>query len=239
MITLITFQNVKNSNFLNYSPFCAKVELFLRFNGIEFKHVEHNGDLKKFPNQKLPVIIDAEVGNDMIADSGLIVEYLSKKFDIDMDAHLSESEKAISVAFKSLLEEHLYWAIVAERWAVDSNWLRIRDIFLRGAPKPIKIIIGGIIRKKTLGNLYGHGFGRFDEDVRFNEAAKLLKSLSDFLADKTFFHGDKVSSIDIIAYATITNILGTDLSPRLTAEANKYANFASYCESFAQALNDK
>lgn len=234
MIELITFSNIKNSKFLNYSPFCTKVEVFLKLNNIEFVHTEFNGPLKKFPKQKLPVIKDS---SHTIPDSSLILDYLSKKYELSIDDHLTEEQKSIGTAYQSLLEEHLYWAIVAERWLVESNWKIMREKVTQGIPKPMNILVGKIVRNITTKNLMGHGFGRFDENERFEIAKKLIKNLSHFLGDKSFALGDKVSSYDATFYATISNLIYADMSPRLSEEAQKYSNFSAYCERVFQLIS--
>ena len=44
-----------------------------------------------------------------IADSQLIIEYLNKEKGVDLNAHLTEEQKAIAWAYQIMVEEHLYW----------------------------------------------------------------------------------------------------------------------------------
>ena len=56
----------------NPSPFCMKVETYLRMAGLPYEAI--NGALPfKAPKKKLPYIED---GTQLIADSGFILEYL-------------------------------------------------------------------------------------------------------------------------------------------------------------------
>ncbi len=58
----------------NPSPFCMKLETWLRMAGLPFE-VVRVVDPRKGPKGKVPWIDD---GNQTIADSGFIIEYLEK-----------------------------------------------------------------------------------------------------------------------------------------------------------------
>ena len=55
---------------------------------------------------KTPFIIN---DGKEIADSQLIIEYLNKEKGVDLNAHLTEEQKAIAWAYQMMVEEHLYW----------------------------------------------------------------------------------------------------------------------------------
>lgn len=67
----------------NGSPFCMKVENYLRMTGIPYEVVD-DFDLAKAPKGKLPYIEDAE---RVIADSALILDYLKAAYGDPLDAH--------------------------------------------------------------------------------------------------------------------------------------------------------
>lgn len=226
MLELITFKQAEGSRIQNYSPFCSKVETFLKLNDIEFKHTEFNGPLKRFPKEKLPVIIH---NGKMISDSHFILEYLTKNFSITMDKGLKQLDHAQGRAFISMIEEHLYWALVCERWMEDKNWNRLKLIFLKGVPRPIAFLIGNMARKNIIKNCIGQGYGRFSLEERLKIAKEIIQSISIFIGSKSFVFGEKISSYDAIFYATLSNILYSDLSPKLQQEVLKYKNLEEYC----------
>lgn len=47
--------------------------------------------------------------DEVISDSQLMLEYLNDKFNIGMNKHLNDTEKATAKAYRHLLEDHLYW----------------------------------------------------------------------------------------------------------------------------------
>jgi hypothetical protein len=44
-----------------------------------------------------------------MGDSQLIIEYLNKQLNIDMNSHLSKQERAMAWAVQKWLEEYTYW----------------------------------------------------------------------------------------------------------------------------------
>ena len=68
------------------SPFCVKLESFLKINDIDHTigDLDMRAALERAPKKKLP-FVTLENGKDM-GDSTLIINFLSKEKNIDMDA---------------------------------------------------------------------------------------------------------------------------------------------------------
>ena len=49
--------------------------------------------------------------DEVIEDSNFCIEYLDKKFGIDLNQHLSPESKAIGRAFQKMVEENTYWFV--------------------------------------------------------------------------------------------------------------------------------
>lgn len=58
------------------------------------------------PKGKTPYIM---FNGEVVADSQLCIEYLNKKFDVDLDKDLSPDMKAVARAFRKLADECMYW----------------------------------------------------------------------------------------------------------------------------------
>src|SRR5262245_23660518 len=86
----------------NLSPFCCKLETWLRIAGVAYEVVD-TPDPRKGPRRKLPFIEDAGL---RVADSALIVDHLKKTRGIDPDARLSDSQRAIALLVQRTVEEH-------------------------------------------------------------------------------------------------------------------------------------
>ena len=58
------------------------------------------------PKNKIPFIM---LNGETVSDSQLCIEYLNKKFDVDLDHSLNVEQKAISRALRKMMEEGFYW----------------------------------------------------------------------------------------------------------------------------------
>jgi len=90
------------------SPFCVKVETYLRMVAVPYERVEC-ATMFKAPKKKLPYLTD---GGRTIPDSGFILDFLKATFGDTLDGRLSAEERARGHALRRTLEESLYWPMV-------------------------------------------------------------------------------------------------------------------------------
>lgn len=140
----------------NASPFCMKLETYLRMAGLPFQLV-NSGDVFKAPKRKLPYIDD---GGTVVADSGFIIDYLKGRYGDPLDDALSPLQRALATAFQRLFEEDLYWAVVQTRWAEDAGWAKTRQAFFAAMPLPLRWFVPVLARRGLLAEMRGHGMGR-------------------------------------------------------------------------------
>jgi hypothetical protein len=50
-----------------------------------------------------------ECDGEEIADSEFCIQYINKKFNVDLDKDFSDKEKAAALAIQRMVDEHLYW----------------------------------------------------------------------------------------------------------------------------------
>lgn len=212
----------------NLSPFCMKLEVFLRICNLDYQVVIADSPkiIAKSPKGKLPFIEDK---GKFIGDSSFIIEYLKREYSLNPDHGLSNSELAVAHSFRRMFEENLYWAVLYSRWFMASNWEKTREAFFGDIPFPFNKIVSLIARRSSYKQLYGHGMGRHSEDEIFRIAIDDLRAITDFLADKEFFMGDKPSSVDATAYAFLANIVDVPVESPVKAYAKSYDNITNYC----------
>jgi len=117
----------------NASPFCMKVENYLRMAGLQYEIAPHASHFKA-PKGKLPYIED---GGKVVADSSFIIEYLKSTYGGALDAKLTPVENAQAVALKRMMEENLYWALVYSRWVEPQGWAVTKAEFF----KPVSALL--------------------------------------------------------------------------------------------------
>jgi len=210
----------------NLSSFCVKVETYLRMANLPYEKLSTLP--LKGPKGKLPFIEDH--GNK-IADSRFIIDYLKKTYGDTLDRDLDNSQKAIAEAMQRLIEDDLYWVMMYVRWSnPDTNWEENKQAIFGGLPPVLRNIIPGVVRKQILKQIHGHGMGRHTPEEIFQLGKKDLKTLSDFLADKTCFMGDKPTTLDASAFGLLVNILRCPIESPLKEAARSHQNLVDFCD---------
>jgi len=210
----------------NPSPFCMKVETYLRMVGLPYETI--NGALPfKAPKKKLPYIED---GRQLIADSGFILEYLKKIYGDPLDTALSDADRVIAHALRRLFEENLYWVALYTRWMEESIYVETRQVFFGGIPSMVRDLIAGRIRREIRRSLVAQGMGRHSREEIYEIGKADLNAISLWLGDKSFFMGATPTSLDAIAYAFLANILVPPLESPLKDHAISLPNLRAYCE---------
>ncbi|XP_002731577.1 failed axon connections homolog [Saccoglossus kowalevskii] len=179
------------------SPFPLKLETYLRFAKIPYKSVF---SMKMSPKGKTPWI---EYNGEILSDSSFIIEFLNKEFKVDLNTHLSPSDRAVARAFQKMTEENLYWTLVYSRWVAD-NQQRLKP-FLKNSF--VISILMKMIRRSVKKSLYAQGIGRHTEDEIYSIADKDLRALSTFLGDKAFMFGDQPCEEDCAIFGMLAQLV--------------------------------
>ena len=176
----------------NASPYPIKVELFLRA-----AEIEYAADFSKPLSAKGKSPWMTFNKKDM-ADSQMCIDHLIETMpEKDLEAHLSDSDKAVARGFRALFEDNFYFVLVMKRWNFgDINYLFENVLPPFPAPKLLLPLIKMKLKKNILGQAKGQGIGLHSKDEIYEIGKKDLKALSDFLADKPFLMGSKFSTVD-------------------------------------------
>jgi glutathione S-transferase len=209
----------------NASPFCMKLETYLRMAGLPYEAV-NSGDVMKAPKRKLPYIDD---GGTIVADTTFIIEYLKSRYGDPLDAALSPLERAMATAFQRLLEEDLYWALVHTRWVQEEGWALTRKAFFGDLPAPLRWVLPPLARRGIRSEMRGHGMGRHSAREILAIGCRDVTAVADFLADKPYMLGERPASIDASAHAFLANLLWAPVESPLRQQARERPNLEAYC----------
>ena len=162
-----------------------------------------------------------------------LVNYLKDKYGDKLDSHLSESEKAVGLAFQRMVEENVYWSgVIYARWRNNEVFSVYLPSFVPPGQEPAPEFLEamGAYREKIWGAAGGHGMGlRTGDDVLDNLKAD-LDALSAFLADKPFFMGTEPTSYDATVYSTFRHIADVPWDWAGRDYARSKANLVAYAE---------
>jgi len=206
------------------SPFCLKLETFLRINKIPY---QNDYGYKMGKKGKLPWI---EYKGEKKNDSNMIMDYLNQTFEVNLDKDLSNEQLALGRAVKSMLEENTYWALVYNRY-VD----QFQD-FKKLVPTPSGGSLGFNVSQKMFQRkmqkcLDGQGLGRHSKEELYKIAEDDLKSLSDLLGEKEYLLGENPSSYDCTVFGLCANILYSGMeNPMCTYIKENAKNISALCD---------
>ncbi len=233
MLELIVYPREDGNPIINNSPFCSKSEIFLKMNNLEHRVTQFKDNPSQFPKGKLPVLKDKNI---LVSDSYFIQKYLTKKYNLEIDAHLTDRQMAEGFAFTKMLEDFFYWSVLHERWFVDKNWIKLKSMYFSNIPRFVRGPITSMIRKNLKKSATGHGMSRHTNEEIHELGAESIKSLAHFIESKKFLLGEKISSYDSVSYAFVSSILHSELGPSLKLEAEKYRVLKDYDQRMYQLI---
>ena len=210
----------------NASPFCMKLETWLRMAGLPFKLV-NSGDVLRAPKKKLPYIDD---DGTIVSDTTFIVEHLKSRHGDPLDAGLTAQERAVATAFQRLFEENLYWAVVHTRWADAAGWATTHKAFFATMPAPLRWFVPALARRGVLAQLRGHGMGRHSVAEIHAIGCRDVTAVADFLADKPFMLGEQPTSLDATAHAFLASLLWAPVDSPIRRHAQSRPTLEAYCQ---------
>ena len=210
----------------NASPFCMKLETWLRMAGLPYE-CPRGADLRKSPKGKMPYIKD---DGNTLADSSLIIDDLTKRYNVTLDAHLTPRERGEALALQRLLEEHLYWVAVYSRWVEDAGFAVTSEVFFSRMGPLMRLVVPPLARRAMRQELHGHGMGRHSRDEIYALGCRDVAAIADVLGERAFLMGDKPSSIDATGYAFLANLLWAPVESPIRDEARKHGNLEAYCQ---------
>src|SRR5262249_14399071 len=146
----------------NLSPFCCKLETWLRIAGIPYEVVD-TPDPRKGPRAKLPFIED---GGRRIPDTSMIVRHLVKTRGVDPDARLDAAQRATATLVQRALEEHYSFVLAYTHLVRDQGvqHTRARFDFL---PALLRGFVANRVRENVKKLLWAQGILRQTEDEIF------------------------------------------------------------------------
>jgi len=208
----------------NPSPFCLKLETWLRLAELPFR-IKKCRDPRKGPKGKIPFI---EIEGTVLGDSEHIIETLSDRFGVDLDKGLNPADRAAGHAFRRMFEEHLYWILVYSRWLEDEPFEVLNKAFFSKLPPVLRSIVPVVAKRSLRKTLHAHGLGRHTPKQIYAKAEQDLQAASDFLGDKPFFLGKQPRTVDASAFGVLTGMIDATLKTPLTPIAAKFENLTAY-----------
>lgn len=191
------------------SPFCLKLETWLRMTGIKYENVDHKMKYRSKRGQ-LPFV---EFNGTEIADSSAIIKQLGTHFNADIDAKLTSEQRNLTHAIITMAENHLHWINVWWRMNHTEHVLSGYKMDLQrmlGSKLPLgclKIYYGYWYKRKCEKKVRGTGIGAHTAEQIIQMGMDDLRVMSDMLQDKPFYFGDEPTMLDIVVFSQVAQLV--------------------------------
>nr|AYM52911.1 glutathione S-transferase [Sorangium cellulosum] len=213
----------------NISPFCVKLETWLRMAGLPYQ--VRPSEMRGAPKGKMPYV---DIDGRKIGDSQLIIEHLQRVHGDKLDAHLAPEARARGHAIRRMVEEGAYWALVYARWGEDEGFAAYRPTFLKLLPPVIGGPIFNLIRRDVLKTGRAQGTFRHSREEIYEIGKADVSALATLLGDQPFMLGPEPSSVDATVYAFVLGLLRFPADSPLKRHAEAQPNLVAYCERMRQ-----
>jgi len=213
---------------VSVSPFCLKLDAFLRMTGIPHRSVTAATPFAG-PKKKAPWI---EHEGRTIGDSAFIIAYLIERFGIDPDAALTPAQRGQAVAIQRLVEENLYWAMVYDRWVREENWPILKGSVLGEIAAPVRALLAPMARRGVKKQLAGHGMGLHSDDDIQAIARRDLGALAGMLGEQDWFFGAEPGLADATVFSLLANIRYPEFASPMRAMIESHTNLAHHTDRF-------
>jgi glutathione S-transferase len=209
----------------NLSPFCCKMETWLRMAQVPYQVVETR-DPRVAPRKKLPFIED---GGVRIADSSLIIDHLSRTRAVDLDAGLSPLQRATATLVKRTLEEHYAFVLAYTHLLSDEGSKYTRARF-DAVPAFIRPLVERAVRKNVKSLLWYQGLLRGSHDEILAKALDDWRAVLAFMSEGPFFFGDQATSTDAVVFGTLAPTVLTPIDTPIRAFLLSQPKVLAYAE---------
>ena len=139
-----------------------------------------------------------------------------------------------------MIKENTFWGIPYIRYNIQENWQHFRAVLARALFGETQLesseLFAEEFRKTVLSQMYGHGIGRHSSEEIIQIICADFQALSDFIADKPFFMGDKPTTLDATVYAYIGNFIKPPYGSLIVDYVLQLKNLCQHYERMKKAI---
>lgn len=218
------------------SPYVCKVIAYLEYQG--WPYTLQSADLRKAPRGKFPFVV---VNGKTITDSDNIITELEKIHPAPLGLDDTKFARGTGKAVQSMLEHHLYFLAVKDRWGDMGCWPTLKPALVNylsqnGIPIFLAGILASVIRKQVDKSTAAQGVGRMPAEERAAHAEAILTSLETVLEDKPFFGGDKPARVDFTAMTMLRGYSINEFDSPLSLAIRSRPRLTAYVENMLSAI---
>jgi len=201
------YQSIRSPLLPSIDPSCLKLETWLRLAGVKYENVDHGMKFKSKKGQ-LPFI---EFDGEEYSDISSIVNALNA----NLDDNLTVQQHCVSSFAIAMLENHFSWVLKAWRSNNPVEMLKAYQIDLQKVtgktwPNIILNLVYKHQQKKQAQSVVAHGIGVHTPEEIESFGQDDLQVLSDLLGEQEYFFGETPTSLDVVTFAHLSQLLYMD-----------------------------
>jgi glutathione S-transferase len=210
----------------NVSPFCCKLETWLRIAGIPFEVVD-TPDPRKGPKGKVPFIEDDGV---RIGDSTLIVDHLKRTRGVDPDARLDATERVTALLVQRTLEEHYAFVILYTHFMRPEGWTHLRAQF-DFLPAIVRPLVLRSVRGRMRRLLWLQGLLRHSDADIIESGLRDWRAVLAILDGKPFLFGEEPTGTDATVFGSLATSMFTPVQSPIRDFLWSQPAFVAYADN--------
>ncbi|MDE2184785.1 MAG: glutathione S-transferase family protein [Alphaproteobacteria bacterium] len=207
------------------SPFVMKTEVQLKMAGLPYRL--EPGRPADGPKGKIPYIVEE---HHKIGDSTFIRDHIERVHGLDLDRGLTAEMRGRGWAIERMVEDHLYWVIVHDRWMDDANFERGPARFFDALPEAVRDKTRQETRERVRLTLHGQGIGRHARSEITALGRRSVAALAALLGNRAHLLGPEPSAVDATAFAMLASLLTPHFESELRLYAESHGNLVTYCQ---------
>jgi glutathione S-transferase len=209
----------------NVSPFCCKLETWLRIAGIPYELVE-TPDPRKAPRGKLPFIEDA---GQRIPDTSRVIDHLTKTRGVDPDARLGAEQRTTALLVQRTLEEHYAFVLAYTHLYRDEGWRHTRIRF-DTLPPVIRPLVARAVHGRIGKLLWSQGILRQSHDEIVEAAVRDWRAVMSVMSDGPFFFGEEPTGVDAVVFGPLATSVLTPIESPIRDFLRSQPGLVAYAE---------
>lgn len=212
------------------SPPCGKVQMALRYKGLEFetRNLRMPKEVKAVNARgRMPAL---DVDGEVTVDSSNILDMLDERFPEKPLLPTDPQQRLDALLWEDWADEVLYFYGVWLRWMPEESFVRMKKEVFARLPIPLKWIIPGYAKRLVARRLRGQGTGDKPAEVVRAEFGQALDRIEAQLTTRPFLVGEALTRADLAVAALLDQLFCDSLPPALHAERESRPQLAAWLE---------
>lgn len=232
-LTVFAFSPDPSWRLPSTGPFALKLIAWLRIAGLPF-HLVHEDDTRKGPKGKNPwIVLDGRT----VGDTELIIEALSDRTGVDTEAGLSPEQRALGLAIRRTVEEHLHQVFEYEYIVTDAGFSRFEPFVRSLTPPIVGWVLARMLRRHFRKQLAARGVARHSEEEIARMGIADLAALEALLGDRSWFVSDRPTLTDASVFGLVAPFVRSGLSTPVCTHARSRPSLVAFVDRMADLVH--